>query len=152
VPIAVIGMTMSCASGRQGVETAERSVAGCYRIDVRNWRPLLDLRNDAIFLKPPAVVELVDEPTPSRLLRGGSVMRAAPGIEPTVHQHQAWFRSGAQGLRLIWTTGFSGVEAELEPVGEGRYEGRAHSRWDFERQRQTSEISATPVSCGPQPE
>ena len=146
VRVAGAGLALACASNRQSPN--DTSVAGCYRIEVRDWRPVLDLRNDVIFLRPPAVVELVEQPTPSRLLRGGFLMRPAPGIAPTVHRHQAWFRSGAQGLRLMWTTGFSGVEAELEPIGQGRYQGTARSRWDFERQRQTSEITATPVSCG----
>lgn len=141
------GLVMACASSSQLRNDADAGIAGCYRIELTEWRPALDLRNDVIFLTPPPVVELVDEPTTSRLLRGGHLMRPAPGVEPTIHKHQAWFRSGADGLRLVWTTGFSGLEAELEPGGRGSYEGTAHSRWDFERQRQTSGITATPVRC-----
>lgn len=140
---------MACAASRQRVgDDPDQGVAGCYRIELGDWQPVLDLRNDVIFLRPPAVVELVDEPTSSRLLRGGLLMRPAPGIEPTIHRYQAWYRSGAAGLRLLWTTGFSGLEAELEPIGKGRFRGMARSNWDFERQRQTAGITATPVRCG----
>ena len=76
-------------------------------------------------------------------------MQPAPGVLATVHRHQGWSREAEEpNLRLIWTTGYAGVEAVVAEDGRGNLRGRARTRWDTPRPRQEADIVLTQTSCG----
>ena len=120
----------------------------CYDVALGQWSPAMELRADTTFIIPPRAVALASGPSASRLFKGWFSMRPAPGVRETVHRHQAWIPEGGRPiLRLMWTTGFSGVEAVVAADGQGNLCGIARTRWDTERQRQEAEIVLTQRSC-----
>ena len=52
----------------------------------------------------------------------------------------------AGSVRLVWSTGFSGLTMLLQPRGD-TLEGIARTFWDFNRPTQTAAVIATRVSC-----
>ena len=149
-PTIVLAVCVALVSGcARAVPESGGSFARCYKISLGRWSPEMDLRADTVFIIPPRAVALAAEPSGSRLLRNWLSMQPAPGVPMTVHRHQGWSREGEKpNLRLIWTTGYAGVEAVVAADGRGTLRGRARTRWDTPRPRQEADIVLTQTSCG----
>ena len=127
---------------------ATELIIRCYDLAVGQWSPAVELRADTTFVIPPRAIALGPGPSASRLFKGWFAMSPAPGVRGTIHRHQAWKPEGEKPLlRLIWTTGFSGVEAVVSSDGQGNLRGIARTRWDTQRQRQEADIVLTQRSC-----
>jgi hypothetical protein len=98
-----------------------------------------------MFISPPARVELTMTPDHTWDKRGLKVTPAS-GLKPSIHKHPYWTTDDAHHIHIVWTTGFSGLTMDLEERGSNLV-GTAHTFWDFDRQRQTSEVVATRISC-----
>ena len=143
------GLSLLAGCARRSAEAVvTEPIMRCYDLTVSQWSPAVELRADTTFVIPPRAIALGPGPSASRLFKGWFAMSPAPGVRGTIHRHQAWKPEGEKPiLRLMWTTGFSGVEAVVSPDGQGNLRGIARTRWDTERQRQKADIVLTQRSC-----
>jgi hypothetical protein len=131
---------------------AQTKVAGCFDLELGPWQPPLP-GADSIFLGLPPRIELdtihgEDYFTQSR----GFALRPAPGAMPSVHRHTYWNWISPDSIRLVFSTGFSGLSMRLA-VKERELVGIAQGFWDFPREQQASQVVATRVGCeAPLPE
>ena len=118
-----------------------REYVGCYALFLGPWEPALPIGADMVYLRPPTSIELTDRKT-----RGGAGWEIRPLTRPNPRFRFAeWSRVG-NGIRLVWSSGFSGLRAALTRQGES-FVGYAESFWDFERPTQRATIEALPVQC-----
>ena len=124
---------------------APAAVAGCYELSFGGWVPKDDLGPDASFVEAPLKVELTIEP--DKRLEGWFVMRPAAGEVASIHRWTSWYITPDRTVKLVWSTGFSGLTAELGPHGRD-LQGRAKTFWDFPRNAQMASLRARRISCG----
>ena len=73
-------------------------------------------------------------------------MKPALGAEPSIHRITYW-RSFTDGeVRLVFSTGFSGLTMRLRLEGANLV-GTASTFWDFIRKAQKAKVQATKVPC-----
>lgn len=123
------------------------AVKGCYDLELSPWRPNLNIGRDAVFITPPRRVQLLAERGTKGWEAEGFIARPAPGVRPSIHSGSFWLPTGPRSIRIVWTTGFSGLEMHLtlEPPD---LRGTAASFWDFDREHQTADVVAHLVDCG----
>jgi hypothetical protein len=128
--------------------TSIRCVAGdfggCYELRLTQWSPSIALGADIAFITPPPRVELTAIPDRTWDPHAFRVTPAA-GAAPSVHRRAYWTSDGRH-VDIVWTNGFSGLTMDLEERGPDLI-GKAHSFWDFSRPGQTSDVTATRISC-----
>ena len=120
------------------------SVAGCYALRFDDWIPREDLGPDTCFVSVPLTVELTLTPwkgSPNRF-----VVRPTGGSSASVHHINVWSITAERTLSVAWSTGFSGVEAELGPRGDV-LQGTARTFWDFPRTTQWARVTARRTAC-----
>jgi len=121
-----------------------RDVAGCYELTLSQWEPAISLGEDAVFISPPARIELTKTPDHTWDEHGLKVTPAS-GVSPSIHKSAYWTDNGHR-IHIVWTTGFSGLTMDLQVRGSN-LEGKAQTFWDFPRPRQTSHVVATKIAC-----
>ena len=119
-------------------------VAGCYQLRLSPWTPTLSLGEDEIFILPPSKIALTTTPDHTWDPNGFKVTPSG-GVTQSIHKASYWTRNG-HNVRIVWTTGFSGLKMDLKERGTDLV-GAARTFWDFARQRQTSQVVATRISC-----
>jgi hypothetical protein len=122
------------------------TISGCYQLTLSEWRPKQNLGEDAVFITPPATVQLLNERGSSGWESSGFIARPAPGVPPTIHRGSYWLPTGTRSIMIVWTTGFSGLKMNLTLEDSG-LRGTAESFWDFPQRHQTSDVVAHKVDC-----
>jgi hypothetical protein len=107
-----------------------------------DWHP--KLRDSVEFVQPPAKIELTLE-TPQK--GDDYVVLPAAGAAPSVHSWNGWKVVSSKKVHIFFSTGFVGVEMFLEPAGNGTLKGKARSFWDYTNRRESSFVTAKPISC-----
>lgn len=127
----------------------------CYQLHRGPWRPDLGLAGDTVFSRPPEIVRFSTrkhrqpydpkDPVPMHVW-------PANGSRMSVHGPGGWTSSADGGtIEVAWSTGFSGVTMKLDVVGDGaELRGTARPFWDFPRESQTADVTATRVACAPE--
>lgn len=118
------------------------ALAGCYVVSFGEWVPKEDLGSDSGFVTAPQNIELTTEPNKY----GTLTVRPAPGSGGTLHRFATWRVTPKGTVVLAWSTGFSGLTAELGPTAGG-LRGRAKTFWDFPRGAQVASVSARRIGC-----
>lgn len=121
-------------------------IKGCYNLTLSPWQPNLNLGEDAVFISPPRRVQLLAEHGTRLWETAGFIVRPAPGIQPSIHSSSYWVTTGRRSIKIVWTTGFSGLQMKLRLDPRG-LRGEARSFWDFPRTSQTSDVVADRVDC-----
>ena len=112
------------------------------------YLPGMHWGGDEVFIEPPELLELSGELSTEPLARESA--RTVRPLGPSsghAHAYGEWWPVEGGGIRLVWGSGFSGVEVLLAKVNIG-YRGTAQTFWDFGRPSQTATVSMLPVSCG----
>jgi catechol 2,3-dioxygenase-like lactoylglutathione lyase family enzyme len=121
--------------------------ARCYKLEMTEWKPAINLEGDKIYSIPPEAIEL----TSNRLRVVGQeeifAIFPALGAKPSVHKIAYWYADSGKLIHLTWSNGHSGLAMVLVRTKDGLV-GTAHTFWDFERQVQTSSVLASKVACG----
>lgn len=60
--------------------------------------------------------------------------------------HAYWSREGQDGVVLVWTNGFSGIELHVKPEGD-HWEGTGHWFWDFTGPTDIGKVVARKIPC-----
>ena len=120
-------------------------VQGCYELGVLKWNPELH-GEDAVFIRPPARIQLLAEQGTNGFENGKYLVRPAPGVSPSIHRSSYWKPVGPKTIEIVWTTGFSGLTMTLSLEGD-TLKGKAESFWDFTRAPQTAPIVAPKIDC-----
>lgn len=122
------------------------TINGCYDLTLSAWRPKLNIGEDAVFITPPARVQLLAERGTRGWEAEGFIARPAPGVPPSIHSGSYWLPTGPRSIKIVWTTGFSGLQMNLT-LETADLRGTAGSFWDFDRERQTADVVAQRVDC-----
>lgn len=126
------------------------SIQGCYELTLSAWRPNLKLQRDAEFITPPRRIQLFAEQGKEGWEANGYIVKAAPGVKPSIHRGSYWLPKSSRSIKIVWTTGFSGLSMVLTVDGRD-LRGTAESFWDFTREPQTADVIARRVECQPTP-
>jgi hypothetical protein len=147
VRLSCIGLVTLCGSAAaQELAPPPAGVAGCYELRLAAWTPAMRLGADTVFVRPPLRVELDTVRGSESIGRNGYVVRPAPATPPSIHRFSYWVPEDSGRIRLVWTTGFSGLSMRLQAEGDTS-RGVAETFWDFGRPRQTANVVATRVAC-----
>lgn len=125
------------------------AIQGCYELALSSWRPNLDLGEDTVFITPPHRIQLFAEKErqASELGLEWYVVKAAPGVKPSIHSHSYWIPKSSQSIKIVWTTtGLSGLAMYLKIDGSD-LRGTAKTFWHFTRERQTADVVARKADC-----
>jgi hypothetical protein len=122
------------------------AVPRCYELRLGAWSPAISLGADTSFVRPPPRVELDTVRGPEALGRNGYAVRPAPGTARSIHRFAYWIPEDSGHIRLVWTTGFSGLQMRLRSDGD-TLRGVAATFWDFDRPRQTASVVGNRISC-----
>ena len=125
----------------------QQPVAGkCYEMTRGPWRPAMDVGEDSVFSAVPRRVRFTTARS-SRWWRDSAAFAVEPLSGRTVHGPGAWrWRREGRELSVLWSTGYSGVTAELSIDGD-TLRGTARTFWDFGRDPQEALLTAAPISC-----
>jgi hypothetical protein len=107
----------------------------------------LRLGEDEVFITPPQRIQLLAEPGSVGWEKNGYLVRPAPGVPQSVHRASYWEPTGPNTLKVVFTTGTSGLSMELKMEGE-TLRGKAKTHWDFARRGQTAQVLAHKTDCG----
>jgi hypothetical protein len=144
---AVVFLSMSCASGPKAADPAQAApYVGCYKLTLGPWLPNVDLGGDEDFVEMPGAIRLTDEIGREGRPRGRFLLRNVPGYGGGRISPSYWRLEGKNELVLIWTDGATAIMAELTGVKAG-LRGRAEVHWDFPREVQRRDVTATPMPC-----
>ena len=122
------------------------NVQGCYELALSAWRPNLNLGEDAVFITPPARIQIFAERGTQGWESAGYIVKPAPGVKPSIHRGSYWLPKNSDSIEITWTTGLSGLVMSLKIEGTD-LRGKAVSFWDFSRKRQTAQVVAHRVGC-----
>ena len=122
------------------------NIQGCYELTLSEWRPKLNIGEDAEFISPPHRVQLFAERGTKGWEAEGYIVRPAPGVAASIHRGSYWLPKKDQSIEIVWTTGFSGLAMGLK-LENGELHGKAKSFWDFPRKKQTADVIARKVDC-----
>lgn len=129
------------------VAQAPLSLAGCYDLHLGEWGPGPLPGADSLYMALPPRIRLDTLPAQGWMSRTGAYQAGpAPGAMPSVHDIVNWEPIAGDSIRVIWSTGFSGVTLVFAH-DEDVLVGRAESFWDYPRAHQRAEARAVPVSC-----
>jgi len=121
-------------------------VQGCYELTMSAWRPTEDIGEDAVFITPPHRIQLFAEKGTKGWEAEGYIVKAAPGVPPSIHRGSYWRPKKGQWIEIVWTTGFSGLVMGMKVEGDV-LRGEAKSFWDFPRKQQKADVVARKVDC-----
>jgi len=121
---------------------------GCYALTMSPWFPEMKLGDDEALVTPPARIQLLAQKGTEGSETGGYLVRPAPGVKPSVHSDSYWVPKGRKSIKIIWTTGYSGLTMDLKTSDDEVLRGKASTFWDFNRRKQTAEVVAHRVDCG----
>lgn len=124
------------------------AVQGCYELALSPWFPEMKLGEDEEFITPPPRIQLFAEKGTEGWEGNGYIVRPAPGVKPSIHRGAYWLPKGRKSLEIVFTTGFSGLMMGLKTADAETLRGRATTFWDFDRKKQTAEVTARRVPCG----
>ena len=119
---------------------------GCYQLTLGPWEPKLDLGPDEAYVSMPSAIRLSDEIGRQGFERGRFLLRDLPGDRPGKGPPSYWRIEGKGQIVLVWTDGFTVVKAELSRR-KSELRGRAETHWDFPREIQRRDVTATPMPC-----
>lgn len=122
------------------------SIQGCYGLSLSEWRPKLNLGEDAEFITPPRRIQLFAEKGTKGWEAEGYIVRPAPEIPRSIHRGSYWLPKKSNYIEIDWTTGFSGLVMALKVEGD-KLRGQAKSFWDFPQRTQTADVVAQKVDC-----
>jgi hypothetical protein len=122
------------------------AVQGCYELTISAWRPNLNIGEDKVFITPPHRIQLFAEKGTRGWEAEGYIVKAAPGVTPSIHRGSYWRPKKAPWIEIVWTTGFSGLFMALK-VENDEMRGEARSFWDFDREQQKADVVARKVDC-----
>ena len=100
----------------------------CYDVTLEGWnRPI---GGDSVIFTPPPRI-LLDSVRSADLVLGAGELRVrpAPASPPSRHRFAAWMPVGADSVRMLWSTGFAGVQIRAARTPDG-FRGRAESHID----------------------
>jgi len=136
------------ATARQSEELVRpEAIQGCYELTLSPWFPEMRLGEEEQIITPPPRIRLFAEKGTEGEESKGYLVRAAPGVQPSVHSSTYWMPKGSKSLEITFTTGFSGVVMGLKTSDAETLHGRATTFWDFKRKKQTAEVMARRVPC-----
>jgi hypothetical protein len=151
--LTIVGCTFgNCGAFARGQEQRKPELAkpeniqGCYELTLSAWRPNLNLGEDAVFVTPPRQIQLFAERGTQGWESEGYVVKPAPGVKPSIHRGSYWLPKSSQSIKIVWTTGFSGLTMILKIEGTDLH-GEAQSFWDFPRRQQKADVVARKVEC-----
>jgi hypothetical protein len=121
---------------------------GCYDLTMSRWFPDMKLGDDEALVTPPARIQLLAQKGTEGSETEGYLVRPAPGAKPSVHSDSYWVPKGRKSIKIIWTTGYSGLTMDLKTSDAEVLRGKASTFWDFNRRKQTAEVLARRVDCG----
>jgi hypothetical protein len=124
------------------------AVQGCYALAMSPWFPAMRLGDDEQLITPPSRIQLLAEKGTEGEESRGYLVRAAPGVQPSVHSSMYWLPKGSKTLEITFTDGFSGLVMGLKTSDAETLHGKATTFWDFDRRRQVAEVMARRVPCG----
>lgn len=122
------------------------TIQGCYELVLSEWRPDMHLGRDAVFITPPPRVQLFAEKGTQGWESERYIVKPASGVKPSIHRGSYWLPTSSDSIKIVWTTGFSGLVMGLKIEG-GDLHGQAETFWDFTRERQTADVTAHKVAC-----
>jgi hypothetical protein len=134
----LVGLGSAAAS--QPPPTDARFTA-CYKLTLSPWTPDLNLGEDAVFVTPPTTIELTGTAE-----RGGFLVKPALGAAQSIHSTAYWRPLPKAQIRIVWTTGFSGLTMILKRE-DSSLVGTAETFWDFARRIQKAKVRADEVPC-----
>lgn len=151
-PIAVAARKANTQSNPKQDEKHIRpeAVQGCYDLTLSPWFPEMKLGDDEEFITPPTRIQLFAEKGTEGWESEGYIVRAAPGIKPSIHRGAYWLPKGSKSLKIVFTTGFSGLAMDLKTADAETLHGKATTFWDSDRKKQTAEVTAHRAPCGRQ--
>ena len=145
--VVIAFLLTSCASGPPVAEPREAApFVGCYKLTLGPWVPKVDLEGDEDFVAMSEAIRLTDEIGSQGFQRGHFLLRSVAGTAQGRIPPSYWRLEGKNDLVLVWTDGYSSIKAELTRVRDG-LRGRAETHWDFPREAQTRNVTATPMPC-----
>lgn len=120
-----------------------RAIAGCYAIRIGTWTPALNLDADSVYITPPRSIVLDTLPTAFPISSG---FRVTPILDTPGRDYASWEPLQEGALRIIWTTGFSGIRMQLK-LESDVLSGFATTFWDFSRASQRADVKGERVAC-----
>jgi hypothetical protein len=123
------------------------AIQGCYELTMSRWVPDMKWGDDEAFITPPRRIQLFAERGTEGFETNGYLVRPAPGTKPSIHRGSYWIPKGSKKLQIVWSTGFSGLVMELKTSDAEVLRGKATTSWDFNRTKQTAEVTARRIPC-----
>jgi hypothetical protein len=140
-------LSASCASSPPVADPQKAApFVGCYKLTLGPWAPKMDLEGDEGFVAMPEAIRLTDEIGRQGFQRGHFLLRSLPGTGEGRIPPSYWRLEGKNDVVLVWTDGYSSIKAELTR-GKAGLRGRAKTHWDFPREGQERDVTATPMPC-----
>ena len=135
-----------CAVHAHG-QGGRTSAVHCYSVTLAPWRPANDLGEDAIFVQPPRRIRVETTRDTSLLVAKGSTAYFVYALDaPPVHKSGSWQVISADSVKLVFSTGYSGLAISLHRQGSA-FVGTAETFWDFPRARQTAAATLHEYPC-----
>jgi hypothetical protein len=136
---------VAAAAGHRALELLP---GRCFDVHLDEWTPPQQTTGESFLMAPPPRIRFTTDDLPTGWpTRPGMLVLPAPGAMPSMHRITAWTTTGPDSVRVVWTTGFAGVTAELALVGDGLH-GRARYTTDvLGPTRPETQLRAVPVAC-----
>ena len=147
LPIAAV-LLAGCGHQRPRLASApDATQFGCFALNLTPYAPKMHWGGDEVFIEPPELLELSGALSTEPFARESArTLRPLGPSSGHAHAYGEWWPVEDGGIRLVWGSGFSGVEVLLAKTQLG-YRGTARTFWDFGRPSQTATASMWPVSC-----
>lgn len=138
------------ASGRAASRNAPARLAGCYALELGEWRPPVVAQQFAVggaFTLPGRVV-LDSARVPAPMGQGFGVRDASGAAGASPRSNSYWMPIGADSVRIVWGDGAAGVELRARVDRRGLRGTAATFSDDERRPVQRSDAWARQVECG----
>jgi hypothetical protein len=122
VACAILAASAACASDALVAPSSD----ACYAIALGAWNELLPEALPPL----PAIVQLTDSMGSQVLENGRRVIVAMPVGTPKPYLFQWWEPRGGDEVRLVFSTGFTGITIDATPQGTA-WSGTARAFYDF---------------------
>lgn len=113
--------------------------AGCYELTMAEWRPKLHEN----IPQPPSKIKL----TLVRSRSGDYSVFSAADSAQSKYPFSGWEALSPRQIRIVWSTGFVGLEMFLEPTNGGGLKGKAQTFSDYTDRKESSFVTAKRISC-----
>lgn len=130
------------------VSAQQDRVAGCYDLYLGEWRPPAP-NADSTYFALPARVRLSTDPGQGIFgQRHEFTVEVVPGAMPSMHRYSWWRLIGDDRIEIVWSTGFTGVEAELSRVSADTLRGEGVTFTDvYPSTNHRATLTAVRVRC-----